>query len=209
MPDGVAVSTVWIVRVEAIADAQGATWLHALMLATAALDRGNPETAREQAGQSLELRPGWAAHRLLALLSDDAEAASEHYLRAWAAGDAPPELAVEIATHLTRAGRSGELKAFVDALPPQVRDNERIVLARALVAGNDGRLDELERLLLSRQFATIREGETLLSDLWVRLRRGRLEAELGRAATAAEIKDDLAAHPLPRALDLRMHRIED
>jgi hypothetical protein len=209
MPDGVAVSTVWIDRVEASADAQGATWLHALMLATAALDRGDRETAREQAEQSLELRPGWAAHRLLALLSEDAEAASEHHLRAWAAGDAPPELAVEIATHLTRAGRSGELKAFVDALPPQVRDNERIVLARALVAGNDGRLDELERLLLSRHFATIREGETLLSDLWVRLRRGRLEAELGRSATAAEIRQDLAAHPLPRALDLRMHQIED
>ena len=209
MPDGIAVSKVWIDRVEASAEAQGATWLHALMLATAALDRGDRETAREQAEQSLALRPSWAAHRLLALLSDDADAASEHYLRAWATGDAPPELAVEIAAHLTRAGRSDQLKSFVDALPQGVRDNERVILARALVAGNDGRFDELERLLLSRQFATIREGETLLSDLWVQLRRGRLEAGLGRDATSDEIKADLAAHPLPRTLDLRMHQIED
>jgi hypothetical protein len=94
-------------------------------------------------------------------------------------------------------------------LPPQVQNNERIVLARAVVAANNSQFDELERLLVSRQFATIREGETLLSDLWVRLRRGRLEADLGRVPTPDEVKKDLAIHPLPRALDLRMHVRED
>ena len=89
-----------------------------------------------------------------------------------------------------------------------MRDNERIVLARAVVAANDRDFDELERLLLSRPFATIREGETLLSDLWVRLRRGRVEAQLGREETAKEIKVDLRANPVPRALNLRMHEIE-
>jgi hypothetical protein len=78
-----------------------------------------------------------------------------------------------------------------------------------VVAANEGRFDDVERLLLSRQFATIREGETLLSDLWVRLRRGRLEAALGRAATVAEARQDLARHPLPRALDQRMHKLEE
>ena len=63
-------------------------------------------------------------------------------------------------------------------------------------------------MLFSRPFATIREGETLLSDLWVRLRRGRLEAKLGRSATPNEIKADLRAHPVPRELNLRMHEIE-
>ena len=105
--------------------------------------------------------------------------------------------------------RSDELKRFVAALPAKTRDNERIVLAQAVVAANDGRFDEVERLLMSRQFATIREGETLLSDLWVKLRRGRLERELGRTATADELRRDLLLHPLPRALDLRMHLLED
>ena len=108
-----------------------------------------------------------------------------------------------------RAGRSDDLKTFVDALPPAVRDNERIVLARAVVAANDKQFDEVERLLMSRQFASIREGETLLSDLWIRLRRGRLEGGLGRTATAEEVKQDLARHPMPRTLDLRMHVLED
>ena len=69
------------------------------------------------------------------------------------------------------------------AQPMDTAHFERILLARAVVAADAGQFDELERLLLERQYASIREGETLLSDLWVRLQRGRLEADLGRAAT--------------------------
>jgi len=209
VPQGIAVSNLWIDRVAANADEHGATWLHTLILATALLDRGEVEDAKAEVDRSLALRPSWPAYRLKALMSTDFDVASEAYLRAWETNEAPPELAVEIAAYLMRAERSAELKTFVDTLPSAVRDNERIVLGRAVVAANDGQFDELERLLMSRQFATIREGETLLSDLWVPLRRGRLEAELGRPPTAEEIHADLAAHPLPRALDLRMHVLED
>ncbi|MGV3490652.1 MAG: DUF5107 domain-containing protein [Devosia sp.] len=209
LPNGVAVSPNWVDAITANAAAHGESWLHALTLATAALDRGDHELAREQLTRSLALHPNWSAYRLEALLSDDPDVATQSYLRAWALGDAPPELAVEIANHFMANGNSDGLKAFVDFLPAAIRDNERIVIARALVAANDGDFDELERLLFSRQFASIREGETLLGDLWVRLRRGRLEAELGREATADEAKADLVAHPLPRQLDLRMHALED
>ena len=209
MPSGIAVSQPWVDRLIASASAHGMTWLHALMLATASLDRGDTDAARAQVAQSLALKPGWAGHRLEALLATDPDARSAAYRRAWALGDAPPELAVEIAQHLMTERRSSELKIFVDALPVAVRDNERIVLARAVVAADDGEVDELERLLLGRPFATIREGETLLSDLWVRLRRGRLAAKLHRAPTDAEARQDLAAHPLPRALDLRMHAVDE
>ncbi|MBN9348176.1 MAG: DUF5107 domain-containing protein [Devosia sp.] len=208
MPSGTAVSAVWVDRLAASANAQGETWLHALMLATAALDRDDRDAARRHVAQSLSLRPNWAAYRLEALLADTPEVASQSYLRAWSAEGAPPELAIEIAQHFMAARRSAELKAFVDALPAAVRDKERIILARAVVAADDGDFDELERLLFSRSFASIREGETLLSDLWVRLRRGRLDAGLKRAASADEIKADLKAHPVPRELNLRMHEIE-
>ena len=207
LPSGVAVSPAWTNRIEASA-AQSATWLHALMLATAALDRKDSDSARTYVAQSLALKPNWAAHRLAALLATDTAAASASYLRAWSMGDAPPELAVEIAQHFMKARLSAELKDFVDALPPAAQDNERIILAHAVVAADDGDFDELERLLFDRPFATIREGETLLSDLWVRLRRGRLEAELKRAPTAEEVKADLKSHPVPRELNLRMHEIE-
>ena len=162
--------------------------MHALILATALLDQGESEAARQRRS-SVPFRAAaelGSAYRLQALLSADFETASEAYLQAWAAGEAPAELAVEIAAHFMQGGRSGDLKAFVDALPSAVRNNERIILARAMVAADDGQFDELEKLLMSRQFATIREGETrCCSDLWVRLRRGRLEAELKRARANA------------------------
>jgi hypothetical protein len=204
MPVGLAVSRLWIERIR-----EGdPTWVGELMLATAALDRGERHVAAQHLAQSLALKPNWAAYRLEALLADDRDAIVSSYLRAWNGGDAPPDLAVEIAQYFGAASLSAELKAFVEALPAPIRSNERIVLARAVVAANEGDLDELEHLLFDRPFATIREGETLLSDLWVRLRRGRLEAQLKRAASAEELKADLKAHPVPRALNLRMHEIE-
>ncbi|MBN9306588.1 MULTISPECIES: DUF5107 domain-containing protein [unclassified Devosia] len=209
VPEGIAVSQVWTDRIAGSAAAQGTSWLHELALGTALLDRGDRIAAYEHVERSLALRPSWPAYRLRALMAVDAGAASADYLRAWRTGEAPAELAVEIATHFMAAERPAELKAFVEALPAGIRDNERIILARAVVAADAGQFDELERLLLSRRFATIREGETLLSDLWGRLRRGRLEAELGRLATIDEIRQDLTTHPLPRALDLRMHQLED
>jgi len=209
VPDGIVVSPLWTARVAANAKAHGETWIHPLILAVASLDRGDKAAAKAEVERSLALKPSWLAYRLRALLATPIDAASEDYRRAWQVGDAPPELAVEVATHFMQAGRSADLKLFVDALPAEVRDNERIIIARALVAANDGQFDELERLLFSRQFASIREGETLLSDLWVRLRRGRLAAELRRSPTPDEARADLARHPLPRALDLRMHVLDD
>jgi len=208
IPQGIAISRPWLDRLAASAEAQGLTWLHALMFAVAAFDRGDVDGARADAAQSLALRPSWLGYRLMALTANDADDSAHNYLRAWRLGDAPAELAVEIAAHFMNARRSAELKQFVDSLPPAIRDNERIVLARAVVAADDGQFDELERLLTGRQFATIREGETLLSDLWGRLRHGRLAAQLGRTPTPEEVRLDLARHPLPRALDLRMHRLE-
>jgi hypothetical protein len=209
VPDGVAISKLWVERLFESAEAQGWTWLHQLVLATALCDHGNKDAARQHVDLSLAAKSTWLGHRLRALLDPDTDAAAADYLQAWQMGDAPPELAVEIATYFMRTGRSENLKTFVESLPAAVRDNERIILARAVVAANDGEFDELERLLFSRQFATIREGETLLSDLWMRLRKGRLEAGLGRVATPAEAKQDMRAHPMPPALDLRMHQIED
>jgi len=204
MPDGIALASAWIDRIKA----SSATWVGELALATAALDGNDRAAASEHVARSLALKPSWAAYRLEALLATDLGAASSSYLRAWNAGGAPPELAVEIAQHFMLARLSHDLKAFVEGLPAPIRDNERIILARAVVAADDGDFNELERLLFYRPFATIREGETLLSDLWTCLRRGRIEAELKRPATVDEVRADLRTHPVPRQLNLRMHEIE-
>jgi hypothetical protein len=208
LPAGIAVSDLWVTRLAENATAHGTTYVHELMLAIAALDRNNRDLALRHTEASLALKPSWLGYRLAALLAADADAAIALYFKAWEAGEAPPELAIEIAQYLMAADRPAELQRFVDTLSDAIRDNERILLARAVVAANAGDFDTSEQLLLSRQFATIREGETLLSDLWVKLRRGRLEAALGRSPNREEVNADLAAHPLPRTLDLRMHVLE-
>jgi len=209
VPNGVAVSNLWIDRVAESAKAQGTTWLHSLIFAIARLDEVDVEAARAHIHRSLTARPSWLGYRLAALVTDDVEGRSENYRRAWAIGGTPAELAVEIATHSMAAGQPDALRTFVESLPTAVRDNERIVLARAVVAANARDFDQAERLLMSRQYATIREGEALLSDLWVQIRHGRLEAGLGRPATREEVRHDLALHPLPRSLDLRMHGLDE
>jgi hypothetical protein len=207
VPAGIVTSALWMQRLTQ-SEARQKTWLHLLIRATVALDKGDRESTARLAGESIALKPNWPSYRLLALAAADAATAAAHYFAAWRMDDAPSELAIEVATYLMAQQRSTELKAFVASLPAQVQQKERIVIARAVVAADDGQFDELERLLFSRQFASIREGETLLSDLWVRLRRGRLEATLGRPATGEEARADLASHPVPRQLDLRMHAIE-
>ena len=79
VPAGIAVSDAWLDRVAASAEAQGSTWLHALILATAALDLGDTDGAREHATRSLSLQPSWAAYRLRALATADFDAASASY----------------------------------------------------------------------------------------------------------------------------------
>ena len=118
--------------------------------AFARLDEGDKVAALAHTDASLDRKASWLGYRLKALLARDIDGASDNYLKAWALGDAPPELAVEIATHLMTADRSDDLKRFVESLPANVRENERIVLAQAVVAANDGRFDDAERLLMSR-----------------------------------------------------------
>ena len=122
---------------------------------------------------------------------------------AFAAENAPPELAVEIVQFLLSAGRFAALEAFLAKLPAAVAEQERIVLARASVAAERGDLDTLETLL-KVEFATIREGENLSADLWAALQKGRLMQTLGRAPTPAEMEMHEKAHPLPEHLDFRM-----
>ncbi len=144
LPRGVAVSDLWVERLNASAAAEGMSWIHALMLAVAALDRGDRGVARQHTMQSLSLRPSWLGYRLEALLSEEIDAAIASYARAWGMGDAPPELAVEIAQFLMAAERPAELRKFVAALPADIGDNERILLARAVVAADEEDFDALE-----------------------------------------------------------------
>ncbi len=164
----------------------------------------------------------------------DVEAATAHYLAAWELSTTQPDspddralheaktsvprdpfipwlhpagsataLAVEICRFFQQTGQSEELEGFLARLPDAIRVHERIALARGQVALQHGDLDVL-RQVLDREFATVREGEALLTELWFGLQIAEAEAELGRPLNEAERAAVSAAHPMPYHLDFRM-----
>jgi hypothetical protein len=204
VPDEFAVSESWVAALEK----SGESWVQALLLGIAALDRGETAKAREFFERSLALKESWLGFRQRALVTDDVDTAERDYLAAWATGGAPPELAAEIVAFYVRHDRPDALERFVSGLPARALGNERVHLGRAMVAARQGDFDLLEQLL-ARPVASVREGENLLDELWVALQRGRLQQQLGRAPEPAELAAWLKQNPVPAHLDFRMRSAED
>lgn len=202
LPETWVTSDLWRDALLRSSEAQGETWLHALALGVIALDRDERDAARAFFIRSLALRETALALRHLALLAEDDEA-ERLYLHAWATGEAPPQLAIEIVQRLQRGGRLKALAAFLETLPAEVQAHERIRLARAQVALEAGDL-RLAEDLLDYHFATIREGELLLGELWERLQLAKAGHRLGRTLTPAEADAALTEAPIPYHLDFRM-----
>lgn len=178
------------------------------MLGIARLDAGDRQGARALFEASLAARPTWLGLRQRALVADSDDAAEADYLLAWAEDGAPAELADEIALFMIRADRLAALERFIAVLPADVAGRERISLARAVLAANGADWDSLEAIL-AQPLATIREGETLSSDLWIALQSGRATEALGRTPTEAELAERLLAFPVPEHLDFRMFSNEE
>lgn len=200
------VSTSWVAALESSAAKYGDTWLHRLHLGVAALEDGRGDLAETDFVQSYGLRRNMGAARNIALIQDqrgDISSAWEWYQRAFQSAPGHAPLAAEIATWLCGKNMDTELIAFTQALPENVRGHERIRIACARAALTQGRLEEV-RALFQAPFATIREGEKTLSDLWFDLHRREAEARLGRALGAAEWDDVMQRHPPPTTIDFRM-----
>ena len=203
VPAEFAVSARWTAALVKSAGAQGETWLHALMLGLAALNEGRATDAADLYERSVTLKPTWLGYRQLALVAVTHDTAEQHYLSAWSMPDAPPELADEIVDFFRRTGRFQQLSRFLAALAPAVLARERVILARAQVAAQSGEVEELEAYLTT-EFATIREGETLLDELWLALQRNKARRALGREPTGAELADLLTQNPIPWHLNFQM-----
>ena len=182
----------------------------ALHLGIIALDREETELAHSYLAFALEEQPTSIAARCLAVLHGwrgDTSAAIAAYHRALELPGCAAETELEFAQLLLRAGHLEHAKALLPTLSPEARAMERMLLLEAqlaLVAHDFGRLEKL----LDHDFATIREGETTLSDLWWGLVLGRAAQAAGRALTDAEKAQVRADNTLPFRLDFAMLREE-
>jgi predicted Zn-dependent protease len=169
-----------------------------------ALDLDGAEKAWQA---SLKCQPtGWTL-RNLAVLAErrgDKAQACKLMRQAWRAGPQIAALAVECLQTLTRAERYAEAYDLVATLPKAMRDRERVLLLWAKAAIEIGKLDGVERVF-KREFATIREGEVSLTDLWFAFQEKRLAA-----AEKVPVDDKLRERvrrdfPPPRLIDFRMY----
>ena len=113
-------------------------------------------------------------------------------------------LAIEYAQALFQRGHYAALQDFVAALPEEIRDHERLRLLGVRAALKTGRLEVIGDLL-DHEFATIREGEVTLTDLWQEWQEQRVAAAEGIPRDESLRERVRREFPPPRRLDFRMH----
>lgn len=200
------VSDGWTAVLRESARAHGPTWLHHLHLGVALLEQGEFDAARAHFTASIKLKENAQALRCLALLDERAgqtDAAQAAYQHAWPLCGNDANLAVEIGAFFVSHQRYAAFSEFVKSLPAAVAQHERIVLMTAQTALADGRHAAV-RTLLDREFATIREGEVSLSELWFASCLKETEQRLDRKLTDTEQQDLKGKFPPPRQIDFRM-----
>jgi hypothetical protein len=181
----------------------GETWLHLMALGIIELDKGHVEIARGRFERSDAYRRTWLSLRNRALVAMDFESSKNLYWEAWNCPGAPWQLAVEIVNWLKGLNKTSELTSFVDMLPENVLQRERIRLAVAHIALERGDLNTVADIL-EGDFATLREGEMVLSDLWESLQIQIAGHQLGRVLSNDEIVSLKKSRPVPSRIDFRM-----
>ncbi len=187
----------------------GWNWLALLHLGVMRMERFDYPGAEAAWKESIVLQPSAWAYRNLAVLKlrqgEQAEGFRLYEL-AWetaqAAGSPPAALAVEYLQKLCEAGQYSRGMQVLRSLPPAAQEAERVQILLGQMAMALGDLETVERVL-DREFATVREGETVLTDLWFELHARREAARSGRALDEALRKEVQALNPPPARLDFR------
>ncbi len=150
--------------------------------------------------RSLEHRTNpWALRALarIRLLRGETDACLAAYREALALLPAHRQLCLEYAQTLRTLGLNAELRAYLDALEPALRRRPRFQYLQAAADIALADYAEAERILLGPLvIPDMREGELSLCELWFELYQRRD----GLSREEAE-----RLHPLPMALDFRMH----
>lgn len=197
----------WAALLEkAVAAGRGDHWVSWLHLGNMRMEALDPAGAGEAWRRSIEQMPnGWAYRNLaeLAKREQHMDEACAFMALAWKQGPRIAALAVEYVRLLSHFRRFAEVRVFCRELPADIRDNERILIYAAQAALETGALAEVEPLFLY-PFATIFEGETILTDIWFSLQARRLAAREGVSVDDALLARVRGEYPPPANIDFRL-----
>ena len=197
----------WYWRLErALKEKKGDHWYARYIQGVMRLESRDVFGARKALLKSIELAPTSWAYRTLSVLERRAgklDEAVELMKKGWAVGPQIAPLAIELAQSLAEAQKFDELRAFCAGLPEKIRGHERIRIAQAHAALKTGHFDEVEAVF-SYPFATMREGEATLAELWFAFHEHRLskaEKVPIDANLRARVKKEC---PVPANIDFRI-----
>lgn len=181
-------------------------WLAHYHLGVMRMEDLDPEAARADWQRSLEKKEsGWTL-RNLGFEAERREAfqeAADFYKRAWSLGPHSHTLAEEYLQVLEKAGCNKEVLELLDNLPKEVAAHERVDMFRARFLLNQGKWKGLD-YIFEREYATIREGEVSLTDLWFRYHALRIAESENIAIDEALDKRVRKEFPPPENIDFRL-----
>lgn len=151
---------------------------------------------------------GWALRCLGKLLQHRGELDKGADLMLQAAELLPnlTPLAIECCDALLVAGRPSDALRFAESLAPSVRSHGRIRVSEAKAALALDDLDAAEAALSGElELGDLREGDSILTDLWFEMQERRAASRAGRPLTDDERSLVRREHPPPPHLDFRMH----
>jgi len=184
----------------------GDHWLAWYHLGIMRLEAGDNDGARRAWEKSLHhQRSGWTLRNLavLAARTNNDHESTELLKQAWECGPQIAALAVEYGAALVKEERFDELRRFASELPESIRSHERLRIFSARAALHAGAFEEVEQLF-AHDFATVREGEVTLTDIWFALQEKKLAASEKVPVDEALKKRVRLEFPPPPNIDFRM-----
>ena len=200
----------WQERLEESAQTgKGRNWYALLHLGVMRLEQLDEAGAEAAWQESLRLKPSAWAYRNLAVLrmrqKQHAEATA-YYEQAWQeaekAGAVPTALAVEYLQMLVETEQFERGMQVYRGLKPEAQGADRIQILRGQCALEVGDLEAVEEVL-ARDYAVVREGETVLTDLWFELQARREAERSGRELDETLRKEAQRRFPPPTRIDFR------
>ena len=185
------------------------SWNALLHLGVMRMERFDSAGAEAAWLESIQLQPSAWAYRNLAVLAlrrKENQRAREYYELAWGLAvrsAAPPAgLATEYLAMLQETGQASRGMEVYLALPAEVQRAERVQILRGQFALALGDLDAVEAVL-AIEYGGVREGETVLSDLWFELQARRAAAQTGRSLDEDLRREVRKTCPPPSRIDFR------
>ena len=170
---------------------------HLGVMAYASGERADADAHFRQSLRHEKTAPALRALARLELAAGRTEQALSCYREALGLAPEETELTLEYLRTLLSCGREEDVLPLLDAMPSETAVLPRFLQIRTAALIAAGRLDEAEAILRKPLvIPDVREGELSLSEMWFRL---WMKKE-GLTRPEAE-----ARHPVPEALDFRMH----